>query len=64
MTAITQRRVSIERMARIWRWSVDQDSGEGLTMDDLIGLEWNVDSFGEFIDVNRANVQLYEEAAV
>lgn len=61
-TAIKQRRISIERMAQMWRYVTGTGPAGDLMMGDFIGLDFHADSFGEFIEINRANVQLYEEA--
>ena len=64
MTAITQRRMSIEKMAGLWRYANGDGSGEGITMADFLDLSFNAETFAEFLEINRATVQLYEEAAV
>jgi len=56
--------MSIEKMAGLWRYANGDGSGEGITMADFLDLSFNAETFAEFLEINRATVQLYEEAAV
>lgn len=60
MAAINQRRVSIERMAEIWRYRPGHPTD--LTAGDFEGLRFHARTFGEFLEINRDVVQLYEGA--
>jgi len=64
MTAIEQRRVSIERMAQMWRYVTGRGPAGDLTMGDFVDLSFDVETFEAFLDRNRDVVQVYEEVAV
>lgn len=68
-TAIEQKRISIERMGRIWNYAlthedIDECHDCGLTFGDFDGLSFAALTFAGFLEVNRSTVQLYEEARV
>lgn len=68
-TAIEQKRISIERMGRIWNCAlthedIDECHDCGLTFGDFDGLSFAALTFAGFLEVNRSTVQLYEEARV
>jgi hypothetical protein len=71
MTTNSQRRISIERMAQIWRaiqspteWvgSGDWADNQPVTFGDLLDFNFEAETFEQFLDINAPRVQLYEEA--
>ena len=71
MTTNGQRRISIERMAEIWRaiqspteWigSGDWAESEPVTFGDLLDFDFEAETFEQFLAINADRVQLYEEA--
>lgn len=65
MTTTSQRRISIERMAAIWRAvtnPINWDQTTVVTFGDLLDFDFEADTFEEFLTINADRVQLYEEA--